>query len=110
MANPSSAHGELVEPQAPKPATTRPDGDGSLLDHSILIYGCGLSNGNVHLHTDLPVLVAGGGAGQLKGGRHIRYEADTPLANLHLTLLDKLGIPAETLGDSTGKVNLLSGV
>ena len=87
-----------------------PDGDGTLLDHSMLMYGGGISNGNVHLHTNLPVVVAGGGAGQLKGGRHIRYAADTPLTNLHLTILDKMGIPADNLGDSTGRVDLLSGV
>jgi hypothetical protein len=87
-----------------------PDGDGTLLDHSMVLYGGGISNGNVHLHTDLPIVVAGGGAGQLKGGRHIRYAADTPLTNLHLTLLDKMGVPAEKLGDSTGRVDLLSGV
>ena len=87
-----------------------PDGDGSLLDHVTILYGCGISNGNQHLHTDLPILVAGGGTGQLKGGRHIRCAKDTPLANLELTLLEKLGVPTESLGDSTGQVKHLSGV
>ena len=87
-----------------------PDGDGSLLDHVTILYGCGISDGNQHLHTDLPILVAGGGTGQIKGGRHLRYAKDTPLANLELTLIEKLGVPTESLGDSTGKVKHLSGV
>jgi hypothetical protein len=78
-----------------------PDGDGSLLDHVILIYGAGMSDGNAHLPTNLPILMAGGGGG-LRGGRHIRCPKDTPLANLHLTVLDKLGIHADKIGDSTG--------
>ena len=85
-----------------------PDGDGSLLDHSMIVYGSGISDGNSHSTKDLPVVLVGGGAGQLKGGRHIRYPKDTPMTNLHLTLLDKLGIPLENLGDSTGKLKLLS--
>jgi hypothetical protein len=87
-----------------------PDGDGSLLDNVILLYGAGLSNSDVHLHHDLPVMVVGGGAGQLKGGRHIRTPEHTPLANLHLTLLDKMGVRIENLGDSTGRLELVSGV
>jgi hypothetical protein len=86
------------------------DGDGSLLDRVMLVYGSGLSNPDDHNHHDLPILLAGGGAGQLRGGRHIKYPLDTPLANLHLTLLDKMGVPIERLGDSTGKIELLSGV
>jgi hypothetical protein len=86
------------------------DGDGTLLDNVMLLYGSGLSNPDDHNHHDLPILVAGGGSGQLRGGRHIRYPLDTPLANLHMTLLDKMGIPVERLGDSTGKIELLSGV
>jgi hypothetical protein len=84
-----------------------PDGDGNLLDHTILLYGSSLSNGNGHQHDNLPLLLAGG-AGQIKGGRHIRYADDTPLANLHLALLDKLGVSVEKLGDSNGELNLLS--
>jgi hypothetical protein len=85
-----------------------PDGDGSLLDHSIIVYGSAISDGNLHLHDNLPILVAGGGSGQLRGGRHIRYPDETPTTNLYLTLLDKLGIPLEKFGDSTGKLELLS--
>jgi hypothetical protein len=86
------------------------DGDGTLLDGVMLVYGSGLSNPDAHDHHDLPILVAGGGSGQLRGGRHIKYPLDTPLANLHMTLLDKMGVPVERLGDSTGKIELLSGV
>jgi hypothetical protein len=84
------------------------DGDGTLLDQVMLLYGSGLSNPDDHNHHDLPILLAGGGAGQLRGGRHIKYPLDTPLANLHMTLLDRMGIPIERLGDSTGKIELLS--
>ena len=83
-----------------------PDGDGSLLDHMTLLYGCGISDSNDHLHTNLPILVAGGGAGSLKGGRHVRVPAQTPLANLHLALLEKLGVPIESLGDSTAPLSI----
>ncbi len=86
------------------------DGEGSLLDHITIVYGAGISNGYEHTHNNLPVLVVGGGAGQLKGGRHLRYAEETPLANLHLTLLGKLGVPMETLGDSNGRLRQLSGV
>lgn len=87
-----------------------PDGDGNLLDHSMILYGSSISDGNAHTHHDLPLLLAGGAAGQLKGGRHIRYPKETPMTNLLLTMLDNAGIPAEKLGDSTGKVDRLSGV
>jgi hypothetical protein len=80
-----------------------PDGDGSLLDHVQLIYGAGMSEGNGHVHRDLPVVLAGG-AGGFKGGRHLR-PLHTPMANLHVTLLDKFGIPVEQFGDSTGGVD-----
>ena len=86
-----------------------PDGDGSLLDHSILVYGSGISDGNIHFHLDLPMLLVGGGAGALPGGRHVRYANDTPIANLYVTMLDKLGRPAEQFGDSTGQLDYLSG-
>jgi len=85
-----------------------PDGDGSLLDHSIIVYGAGMSDGNVHEPRNLPILLIGGGSGQLKGGRHIRFDADTPLANLHLTLLHKLGISSSKIGDSSGELRQLS--
>ena len=85
-----------------------PDGDGSLLDHSTIIYGAGISNGNMHKHDDLPILLAGGGGGKFKGGRHLRYpkEDQIPMTNLYLTVLDKLGIPVESLGDSSGKLEM----
>jgi hypothetical protein len=83
-----------------------PDGEGSLLDHSMVLYGSALSDGNEHLNQDLPLLLAGGGAGQLRGG-HIRYAKDTPLTNLYLTLLDKLGVRVEQFGDSNGRLELL---
>jgi len=85
-----------------------PDGEGSLLDHSMIVYGSALSDGNEHLNQDLPILLAGGGAGQFKGGRHVRYPKDTPLTNLYLALLDKLGVPLEKFGDSTGELQPLS--
>ncbi len=83
-----------------------PDGDGSLLDHSMIVYGSALSDGNMHIHNNLPVLLIGGGAGRLKGGRHLRYPVDTPLTNLFVTLLDQLNVPVEKLGDSTGRLNI----
>jgi hypothetical protein len=87
-----------------------PDGDGSLLDHAMILYGASLHDSNAHTHDNLPLLVAGGGAGQLKGDRHIVYPKGTPLANLHLTMADKLGIPIEHFGDSTGKLAELSNI
>ena len=86
-----------------------PDGNGSLLDHSVYLYGSGMGNPDVHDHVNLPVLVAGGGAGKIKGGRHIRYAEPTPLANLHLTLLDKVGVRVDSFADSQGKVPELLG-
>ena len=85
-----------------------PDGDGSLLDHIIILYGAGISNSDRHTHGPLPVLVLGGGAGSIKGGRHLVYPEHTPLTNLQLTLLAKLGVAAEKLGDSTGQFRELS--
>ena len=87
-----------------------PDGDGTLLDHSMIVYGAGMADSNSHYSGTLPILLAGGAAGT--GGRHMQYEPDTPLANLHLSLLDKMGVPIESLGDSTGRLPLetLSGV
>ena len=84
------------------------DGDGSLLDHSILLFGSGISNSDRHTHGPLPTVVIGGGGGTLKGGRHLVYPEHTPLTNLQLTLMTKLGIPAEKLGDSTGEFRDLS--
>src|SRR6266853_2910676 len=82
-----------------------PDGDGSLLDHSTLLYGTGMGDCNAHDPRNIPLLLAGGGAGHLKGGRHIVFPKETPLANLHLTLLDKLGVNMERIGDSTGRLD-----
>ena len=80
------------------------EGNGSLLDHSVYLYGSGMGNPDVHDHVNLPILVAGGGAGRLKGGRHIKYAEPTPLANLHLTLLDKVGVRLDAFADSKGKI------
>ena len=86
-----------------------PDGDGSLLDHMMIVYGSGINDGNLHTHESLPVLLAGGGAGKIKGGRHIRYPSpDTAMTNLYLSMLDMMGIPVDNLGDSTGRLELLS--
>lgn len=83
------------------------DGAGSLLDHSIYVLGSGMGNPDVHDHSNLPIVVAGGGAGRLTGARHIKYETQTPLANLHLTLLDKVGVHLDRFVDSTGRVQEL---
>jgi hypothetical protein len=87
-----------------------PDGDGSLLDHALLLYGAGMSNPNVHSHMDLPLLLVGGGSGQLKGGRHLEYPVGTPMTNLLVSILEKANVPLDRLGDSTGRLELLSGL
>jgi len=79
-----------------------PDGDGSLLDHSVILYGSNMSNSNAHDHFPLPNLVVGGAAGRMKGGRHLRYADHTPMTNLLVTMLDKVGVRQDSLGDSTG--------
>ena len=84
-----------------------PDGDGNLLDHSLVLYGSGMGNPNIHDHVNLPIVVAGGAAGRVKGGRHIRYAEPTPLANLHLTLLERAGVRMDAFADSQGKVDEL---
>jgi hypothetical protein len=84
-----------------------PDGDGTLLDHSLVLYGSAMSNSNVHNHAPLPVLVAGGAAGKLKGGRHIMYPEGTPMSNLLLSILDKAGVSRERVGDSSGLLSEL---
>ena len=83
-----------------------PDGDGTLLDHSLILYGSAMSDGNQHNHAPLPIVLAGGASGRLKGGRHIRSAPDTTMSNLLLAMLDKLGIPMEKFGDSTGMLEL----
>jgi len=84
-----------------------PDGDGSLLDHSVLLYGSNMSNSNAHDHFPLPNLVVGGAAGRLKGGRHLKYADHTPMTNLLVTMLDKVGVTQESLGDSSGRLENL---
>jgi len=96
-------HMELFSDFITRLAST-PDGDGTILDHAMIVYGAGMSDSNTHGSYDLPILLAGSGAGA--GGRHIRYPEDTPLANLHLSLLDKMGVPIELLGDATGRLAL----
>jgi hypothetical protein len=89
---------------------TTPDGDGSLLDHSLILYGSSISDGNAHTHHDLPLVLVGGGAGQVRGGRHIRYAKETPMNNLLMSMLDRAGVQAEKLADSTGELKELSEV
>jgi hypothetical protein len=84
-----------------------PEGDGSLLDHSLYLYGSGMGNPNLHDHQNLPIIVAGGAAGRMRGGRHLKFEKPTPLANLHLTLLNKVGVDVESFADSQGHVDEL---
>jgi hypothetical protein len=83
------------------------EGGGSMLDHVLYLYGSGMGNPNVHDHVHLPIIVAGGAAGNMRGGRHIRYDEPTPLANLHLTLLDKVGVRRKSFADSDGKLDEL---
>ncbi|HEV8415647.1 MAG TPA: DUF1552 domain-containing protein [Bryobacteraceae bacterium] len=83
-----------------------PDGDGSLLDHSLIMYGSGMGNGNLHRHSDMPVLLAGKLAGKFKTGYHLDYKMDTPMANLLVAILDKAGVPIEKMGDSTGPLKM----
>ena len=87
-----------------------PDGDGSLLDHVMVLYGAGLSDGNRHSSENLPILLAGGGGGTLDCGRHVQCADPTPMSNLHVTLMDKLGLPVERFGTSTGVIETLSNV
>jgi Protein of unknown function (DUF1552) len=102
----NSLHMELFAGFVGKLKAT-PDGDGSLLDHSMIVYGSGLSDGNRHTHVDLPVLLVGRG-GNLRLGSHIVYPQDTPMTNLYLTLLDRMGVQAEKVGDSTGQIEHLT--
>ena len=89
-------------------ARATPDGDGTLLDHMIMLYGAGMSDSNRHDNRGLPLVMIGGGSGQLKAIGHRTYEQGTPVSNLHLTLLDKMGLPVEQFSNSTGKLDLLS--
>jgi hypothetical protein len=99
-------HMELFAEFIGKMAKT-PDGDGSLLDHSMIVYGAGLADGNKHEHVNLPVLIAGGACGTIKTGRHLEV-AKTPINNLYVSMLDRMGVPVETLGDSTGPLRELT--
>jgi hypothetical protein len=83
-----------------------PDGEGTLLDHSMVLYGSAISDGNQHNHTDLPIVLAGGASGRLKGGRHLRSARNTPMANLLVAMLDKLDIHTDKFGDSNGMVEI----
>ncbi len=89
-----------------------PDGDGSLLDHMMIMYGAGISNSQRHSGENLPLLLIGGGSGRLKGGRHIKYADKPSIANLLVTLMDKMDVPVEHVGGSTGKlvIDPLSGI
>jgi hypothetical protein len=98
-------HTELFSKYLTKLRAT-PDGDGNLLDHMTILYGSGISNSNRHSGVNLPILLMGGGAGTLKGGRHIAYDDEPPMSNLLVTLMDKLGVPVEKVGGSTGKLPL----
>ena len=106
MAKINAFHVSLFAYFVEKLRNTR-DGDGTLLDHSLYLYGSGMGNPNVHDHVDLPIVVAGGAAGRLKGGRHIKYAEPTPLANLHLTLLERVGVRMDGFADSKGMVDEL---
>ncbi len=85
---------------------TTPDGDGTLLDHSMILYGSSMSNGNQHDHDPLPIVLLGGAGGALEGNRHIVTPKHTPMANLLLGMLDKLGVKKDSFGDSTGVLTL----
>ena len=84
------------------------EGDGTLLDNCMLVYGSGLADGNRHTHHDLPVLFTGSGQGAFRTGRHIQYTSETPLTNLYLTMLDRMGVRPETIGDSRGRLDHLT--
>ena len=85
-----------------------PEGDGTLLDSTLFLYGTGISDSNTHFHEDLPIALIGGKATGVTGGRYVRYPEGTPLANLHMTVLEMLGTPVESFGDSTGKLKRLA--
>ena len=104
-----SFHTELFSYYLEKLRATQ-DGDGSLLDQVMIIYGSGMSNSNLHNIQKLPILLAGGGGGQLHGGRHVQYADGTPLTNLYMSLLNKLAIPVESIGDSTGQLRELTDI
>jgi hypothetical protein len=98
-------HAKLFAYYLQKMADT-PDGDGSLLDHTMIVWGSAISDGNLHLHDNLPVLLIPPKGRRINGGRHIRYPQATPLTNLYLTVLEKFGMPIEKVGDSTGRLSV----
>ncbi len=104
MAKINAFHVSLFAEYLAKLKATK-EGNGTLLDHSLILYGSGIGNPNIHDHSNLPILVAGGSAIGMKGGRHLQYAKPTPLANLHLTLLDKVGVHLDSFADSKGKVD-----
>ncbi len=87
-----------------------PEGDGTMLDHTLFLYGTGISDSNTHFHDDLPIAIVGGKAAGIRGGRYIRYAKGTPLTNLHVTILQNMGVAVEKIGDSTGKVDRLTDI
>ena len=101
----NALHARLLAYFLEKMRSTR-DGDGSLLDHSLIVYGSGLGDGDLHTQQEMPIALLGGGAGQIKGGRHIKFPNGTPFASLHLTLLDMVGAPVDILGNSTRRLDL----
>lgn len=107
MAKINAFHVSLFAEFLAKLAATK-EGNGTLMDNSLYLYGSGMGNPNLHDHNNLPIIVAGGAAGGMKGGRHIQFDKPTPLANLHLTLLDKVGVKLDKFADSSGKLDELS--
>jgi hypothetical protein len=93
-----------------KKLAAMPEGDGMMLDYTLFLYGTGISDSNTHFHDDLPIALVGGKAAGIRGGRYVRYPKGTPLTNLHVTILEKLGVPTEKFGDSTGKLGRLTDV
>jgi len=106
LAKINAFHVSLFAEYLAKLAATK-EGDATLLDNSLLLYGSGMGNPNVHDHTNLPIIVAGGASAGVKGQRHLRFDQTVPLANLHLTLLDKAGVKIEKFGDSSGVIEML---
>jgi hypothetical protein len=88
-----------------KKLAATPEGDGTMLDHTVFLYGTGISDSNTHFHDDLPIALVAGSKTGIKGGRYIRQAKGTPLANMHLSILESMGVPAENFGDSTGQID-----
>ena len=107
MAKINSYHVSLFAEFVEKMRSTA-DGDGSLLDHSLLLYGAGMSNSNAHAAIDLPIMLVGGAGGGLEGGQHIVYGKETPMANLLVAIMDRMGVPVDAVGRSTGMLDALS--